>query len=91
MAEQAAEQTKRVKERKKIDPGKEFFKTHIEPPNFTIQPNPQMPITAESKHIGNLVKLKQLYEKYESFVDKKMLENILKDKKYNLETGRPDF
>lgn len=84
MAEQAAEQSKRFKERKKAETAKDFIKTQIETPKFNTQPIQQIPIVDESKQIGNLVKLKQLFEKYENFVDKKMIENILKDKKYNL-------
>ena len=77
MAEQAAEQNKRFSERKKNDTG-----SMNEASKFAISSNPQVTNSiTDSKNVGNLVKLKQLYEKYENFVDKKMLEKILKEKK----------
>ncbi len=86
MAEEAAEQAKKkLKEKTKHDAFKSFLKAPIvnEVPKISTTNLLLSSPTSESKNIANLVKLKQLYEKYENLVDKKMIENILKEKKYN--------
>ena len=82
MAEQAAEQNKRSRDKTKQDAFKSLSKPPIinEIPKLSATSSLNSP-TSESKNIANLVKLRQLYEKYENFVDKKMIENILKEKK----------
>lgn len=82
MAEQAAEQHKRLKEKSKQDIHKSLSKTQVvnKIPKLSTATLLNSP-TSESKNIANLVKLKQLCEKYENFVDKKMIENILIEKK----------
>ena len=82
MAEQAAEQNKRAKEKTRPDNLKHISRTSNEAPKFNIPLiNFNSNQNSETKNIANLVKLKQLHEKYETFVDKKMIEKILKDKK----------
>ena len=79
MAEQAAEQTRKNRDKSRQENFKSFTKIQAtnEPPKLNTTSTQQ----PESKNIANLVKLKQLYEKYDTLVDKKMIEHILKDKK----------
>lgn len=83
MAEELAEQQKKDKLGKQNTNGREAkFQFNVD--FFSKRANMQNSLTKthnQSEYIANRIKLKYLYETYENLVDKKMLEEIFKQKK----------
>jgi hypothetical protein len=88
MAEQMCEQYQKDRSKKSsvqfvAESSYSFSTADALPRNFLPQAEPPPPLSRQNKNesLANMIKLKQMQEKYESFVDSKMVEEVLENKK----------